>query len=93
MVVNELESGILRYSRRQALMRYAAKMGISEFEACLLIAEAQFQSPDIEPIDFQTAFTLETLTHPESWSIPLRLTLTLALAALVDVALIFWLFG
>lgn len=88
MVVSELEAGFLRYSRREALLKYAAKLRIPEFEACLLIAEAQFQSGDIEPIEFQTAATLETITQPESWSIPLRLTVALAAAIAIDLAVI-----
>lgn len=93
MVVSELEAGFLRYSRREALLRYAGKLNIPEFEACLLIAEAQFRAGDIDPIDFQTAATVETITQPESWSIPLRLAVALAAAAVIDLAVIHLLFG
>ena len=93
MVVSELEAGFLRYSRRQALLEYAAKLGIPEFEACLLIAQAQYHSGDIEPIQFDTAATLDTISHPEAWSIPMRLAFTLAAAIFVDLMLIYWLFG
>ncbi|MGQ9650915.1 MAG: hypothetical protein ACUVXJ_12460 [Phycisphaerae bacterium] len=93
MVVSELEAGFLRYSRREALLKYAAKLKIPEFEACLLIAEAQFHAGDIEPIEFQSAATLETITQPESWSIPLRLAVALAIAAVIDMILIYLLFG
>ena len=40
LVVADLEAGFLRYSRRKALLDYAAKLGIPEFEATLLIAQA-----------------------------------------------------
>lgn len=93
MVVSEVEAGILRYSRRQALMDYAAKLGIPEFEACLLIAEAQYRSSDIEPVHFDTSATLESISRPDAWSIPLRLTFALVTAVLVDVAVIYYLFG
>src|SRR5690606_16644928 len=54
MVVGELEAGFLRYSRRQALLNYAARLGIPEFEANLLIAEAQYNAGDIEPIGLES---------------------------------------
>ncbi|HPD32171.1 MAG TPA: hypothetical protein PLL20_19430 [Phycisphaerae bacterium] len=93
MVVSELEAGFLRYSRREALLKYAAKLKIPEFEACLLIAEAQFHAGDIEPIEFQSAATLEAITQPESWSIPLRLAVALAIATVIDLILVHLLFG
>ena len=80
MVVAELEAGILRYSRRAALMQYAAKLGIPEFEACLLIAEAQYHSSDIEPVCFDAEATLENIMRPDAWSIPMRLTFALVTA-------------
>ena len=93
MVVGELESGFLRYSRRQSLLGYAAKLGIGEFEASLLIAEAQFHASDIEPIQFNTAATLETLTRPDAWSAQMRLVFALTAAIFIDLLLIYWLFG
>ena len=93
MVVGEMEAGFLRYSRRQALLGYAAKLGIPEFEACLLVAEAQYHAGDIEPVDFASAATFEAVTHPEAWSIPMRLAFTLATAIFVDLLLISWLIG
>ena len=71
MVVHELEGGFLRYSRREALMKYAAQLKLAEFEATLLIAEAQY-SPDtletVDPVEFGSAVTLSTATSPERWS-------------------------
>jgi hypothetical protein len=93
MVVSELEAGFLRYSRREVLLKHAASLNIPEFEACLLIAEAQFHSGDIEPIEFQTAATLESITQPEAWSIPLRLAVALAAAVVIDLVVIYLLFG
>ena len=93
MVVSELEAGFLRYSRREALLKYAAKLGIAEFDACLLIAEAQFHSGDIEPIELESSATIETITQPEAWSIPLRLAVALAVAGIIDLIVIHLLFG
>jgi len=93
MVVSELEAGFLRYSRREALLKYATRLGISEFDACLLIAEAQFHSGDIEPIEFESSATIETITQPETWSIPLRLAVALAVAGIIDLIVIHLLFG
>jgi hypothetical protein len=92
MVVSELESGFLRYSRRQALLKYAQVLGIGEFEASLLIAEAQFRSGDIEPASFHTPVDLDSLTRPHTWSIPVRMGFVIAAAILVDLLLIYWIF-
>jgi len=93
MVVSELEAGFLRYSRRKALIDYANKLGIGDFEATLLIAEAQYRSDEIDPVHFTSDFNLENVTRPDAWSIPLRLSFALLIAAFVDLCLIFWLFG
>lgn len=96
MVVHELEGGFLRYSRREALMRYAAQLKIAEFEATLLIAEAQY-SPDtletVDPVEFGSAVTLQTAGRPERWSISLRIAIALFVAAVIDVVIIYLLFG
>jgi hypothetical protein len=93
MVVSELEAGFLRYSRREALLKYAEKLKIPEFEACLLIAEAQFHAGDLDPVQFETEATLDAITRPEAWSIPLRLAIALAAAVVIDLAMICWLFA
>ena len=43
--------------------------------------------------DFASAATFEAVTHPEAWSIPMRLAFTLAAAIFVDLLLISWLIG
>lgn len=88
MVVGELEAGFLRYSRRQALIQYAARLGISEFDANLLIAEAQYHRDEIEPGGFHTPATLESLSQPERWSTPMRLALAIVIAIFIDLLLI-----
>lgn len=92
MVVAQLESGFLRYTSRQSLLKYAAVLGIPEFEASLLIAEAQYRSGEIEPVDFHSAADLDSLTRPDSWSIPLCLTFALVAAIFIDLLLINWFF-
>jgi len=92
MVVGELEAGFLRYSRRQALLKYAEVLGIGEFEASLLIAEAQFHSGDLEPASFHTPVDLDSLTRPDTWSIPLRMGFVISAAIFVDLLLIYWIF-
>lgn len=90
MVVGELEAGFLRYSKREELIRYAANLGLTEFEAMLLIAEAQHNADQIEPLHFQSAATLASLSRPEAWSIPMRLSVALVIAAFIDLVLIYW---
>ena len=90
MVVGELEAGFLRYSKRQDLLRYAAGLNIPEFEACLLIAEAQYRADDIEPVGFNTAKLIDRIDKPVVLSIPLRLGLALIAAVFIDLALIWW---
>lgn len=92
MVVSELEAGFLRYSKRQALLRYAGTLGLSEFDALLLMAEAQHHAREIEPIQFESAATLAAVTRPDAWPIPMRLSFALVAAIFVDLGLIYWLF-
>lgn len=88
MVVSELEAGFLRYSRRQALIAYGRRLGLSEFDANLLIAEAQYHRDEITPTGFTSTINLETVTRPETWSVSLRIGMALAIAIFVDLLLI-----
>jgi len=96
MVVAELEAGFLRYSRRQALMRYAKRIGIGEFDATLLMAEAQFYADQIEPghVDVLLADEAGPFVVSEearAWSAPARLMFAAGTALLVDLVLVYWL--
>ncbi|HSW44220.1 MAG TPA: hypothetical protein VLM89_01460 [Phycisphaerae bacterium] len=91
MVVGSLESGFLRYSKRKALLDYAAKIGISEFDAMLLIAEAQFYSDNIESRQVDASLVADP-PCVEAWSPGTRLLFAVAAAAILDIALICWLF-
>lgn len=90
MVVGELDAGFLRYSKREELIGYAGRLGLTEFEAMLLIAEAQHNADQIEPVHFDSAATLEALSRPEAWSIPMRLSFALIIAVFIDLLLIYW---
>ena len=92
MVVGELESGFLRYSKRKALLDYASRIGISEFDAMLLIAEAQFYADQIEPAQVDSAVVLREPPQVETWSLGTRLLIALGVAVVLDVTLICWLF-
>ena len=93
MVVSSLESGFLRYSSRQSLMKYAGILGIREFEASLLIAEAQFGTNDIAPVAFDSVANLDRLARPDTWSVSLRLTFALAAAIVIDLVVVRLMFG
>ena len=92
MVVGALEAGFLRYSRRQELLRYAKRLNIGEFEAMLLIAEAQYGADDIEPIPLADVTRVGFDTGLQSLNIPIRLSFALVAAICIDLLLIYWLF-
>jgi hypothetical protein len=50
LVAQELEGPILRYSKRQALIREAERRGIGRFEANLIIAAVQHQAGRAAPL-------------------------------------------
>lgn len=92
LVVGELEAGFLRYSRRQALLLAARQLQIPEFEACLLIAEAQFHSDGLDPMTLEQADWIEPTETRTHWSVGQKLSLALATAVLLDLLLVLWLF-
>lgn len=90
LVVASLDAGFLRYSRRQELLQLASRLGIGEFEACLLIAEAQFRSGEIDPVELAET-GLEPNPLPARISISTRIALALAAATFVDLLVVCWL--
>jgi hypothetical protein len=42
LIAASLEGGLLRYSRRQEILRYGGELGFNEFQIHLLIAQVQF---------------------------------------------------
>lgn len=93
MVVGSLESSFLRYSKRKALLEYAARIGISEFDAMLLIAEAQFYSDRIDPATDDGAWLLKEPPQVELWSPGTKLLLAIGIAAVVDAVMIYCFVG
>jgi hypothetical protein len=93
MVVAELEGGLLRYSRRRALIRFADDMGIPPFDANLLIAQAQYRARQLDPIEFDTLLDMPKATHPEVWPAGYRLAFALITAAIVNLLVIAWIVG
>ena len=90
VVVASLDAGFLRYSRRAELIELAGRLGIGEFEACLLIAEAQFRSGEIDPVEFAES-GLSPTPVAEGISTSTKIALALAAAAFVDVLVVCWL--
>lgn len=91
MVMAELEGGLLRYSRRRALLRYAEDIGIAAFDANLLIAQAQHRARQLDPIEFDTMLDFPTATHPEAWPAGYRLLFALVTAGILNLMLVAWL--
>ncbi len=92
LVVASLDGGFLRYSRRQELIEIGRRLGFGEFEACLLIAEAQFRSGDIDPVDVGHYSDLQEPPAAAGLRISTQISLALLVAFAVDVAIISWLF-
>ncbi len=93
MVIAELEGGLLRYSRRRELQRYAEEIGIPAFDANLLIAEAQHRARRHEPIDIdpnQEYPPGPTLARPTALTAGLWLLSALLFAAVVNAVLLGW---
>ncbi len=94
MVIAELEGGILRYSRRRALQRYADDIGIPAFDANLLIAEAQHQARRNEPLELDvTPEVPPPLPRAEAFSAGHWLAVVILTALVLDLILLAWLRG
>ncbi len=88
MVVDELARGPLPYRRRRKLMQYAAQIDIRPFDASLLIAEAQLEAGQLDPIHFQRPETITPLIHPERWPLWFKMTAAAIIVLLVNMTLI-----
>lgn len=91
LVVHSLDAGFLRYSRRQELLRVAEQLGFDEFEACLLIAEAQFHSDSIHPAEAGNLEGYDVAPIARKLTVSTWVVSALVLATLLDVVLIIWL--
>ncbi|MBI4579148.1 MAG: hypothetical protein HY718_05555 [Planctomycetes bacterium] len=90
MVVASLDAGFLRYSRRQELLKTAARLGIPEFEACLLIAEAQFRSGEIDPVEAGD-YAADAKEVSSRLTVSRQIILALVVAAFIDLIIVCWL--
>ncbi|HOA74977.1 MAG TPA: hypothetical protein PL151_15750 [Phycisphaerae bacterium] len=91
LVVHSLDAGFLRYSRRQELLRIAAQLGFGEFEACLMIAEAQFHSDQIDPAEAGNLASYDVTPVARGVLTTAQIAAALIAAAVVDAILILWL--
>ena len=94
MVKAEMEAGVLRHSKRRRLLRFAAVMGIAEFEAQLMIAQVQTATPGQQSPQLLTAQEVrEKLRQAQQYhSTMKRILFASAAAAALNLIMIHWLF-
>ncbi len=94
MVKAEMEAGVLRHSKRRRLLRFAAVMGITEFEAQLMIAQVQTAAPGPQPPQLLTALEVrEKLRQAQQYHLTMKKILfASAGAAALNLIIIHWLF-
>ena len=94
MVKAEMEAGVLRHSKRRRLLRFAAVMGIAEFEAQLMIAQVQTAASGEQPPQLLTAQGVrEKLRHAQQYHLTMKkILLASAGAAALNLIIIHWLF-
>jgi hypothetical protein len=86
LIASSLEGGLLRYSRRQAILERAAELGFNEFQAQLLIAQEQFGDHQIT-VPPRLKLSRKTRAHPRTWA---RATATGVVALAVFLYLVHW---
>jgi hypothetical protein len=94
MVKADMEAGLLRYSKRRRLVRYAAKMGIPEFEAQLIMAQARTSGDPQGSVRPLTPEEIrDTLRRARQYNLTMRkILIATAAAAAVNLMTINWLF-
>jgi hypothetical protein len=85
LVAAAIEDGLLRYSRRQELLRIGREMGLSAFQVHLIIAEEQVGQAQLKPRTTQPAKT-ETTTRSNAIN---QTRLNFAAAGLLALGLFF----
>ncbi len=92
MVKADMEAGLLRYSKRRRLVRYAAKLGIAEFEAQLIMARVR--TGHQEPVRLLTSDEIgDALRQARQYNLTMRkILIATAAAAAVNLMTINWLF-
>jgi hypothetical protein len=89
LIAASLESGLMRHSRRQAILERAGELGLNEFQAHLLIAQVQFGDEEIQPMP-RLVWPSERQANPRAWA---RLAGVGVLALTMFLGLIQWLRG
>lgn len=69
LIADSLEDGLLRYSRRQAILERARELGLSEFQAQLLIAQVQFGDHEITALP-ELGGPRKAPHNPRAWARP-----------------------
>ncbi len=94
MVKAEMEAGLLRYSKRRRLVRYAAKIRIPEFEAQLIMARVRTEAGRNGPVRPLTPEGIrDSLKRARQYNLTMRkIVIATAAAAAVNLMTINWLF-
>jgi hypothetical protein len=88
LIAASLEDGLLRHSRRQHILETAREVGISDFQAQLLIADVQFGQPADGATGKRTV-----RRHPDRAATVTRVAGIGALAAAIFLMLVRWIQG
>lgn len=67
LIVASLEDGLLRCSRRQAILERAQELGLGEFQAQLLIAQVQFGEPGLPSVPVRVS-AVQRSTDTRAWA-------------------------
>ena len=94
MIKADLEAGLLRYSKRRRLVRYAAKMGIPGLEAQLIMAQVRTGAGPQGPVRPLTPEEIrDSLRRARQYNLTMRkILIATAAAAAVNLMTINWLF-
>ncbi len=91
LILAQLDAGLLRYSKRLQLIKLAKQWSISEFEANLIIAHAQYHLGKGKALDLTIRTDHQRPRRSERFfSILIRTGLIILLALLLDWLLIRW---
>lgn len=91
LVLAQLDAGLLRYSKRLQLIKLAKQWSISEFEANLIIAHAQYHLGKGQALDLTIRTDQQRPSRSEKFfSILIRTGLIILVALLLDWLLIRW---
>ncbi len=91
LILAQLDGGLLRYSKRLQLIKLAKQWSISEFEANLIIAHAQYHLGKLDAPDLTIRTDQKSPSRSEKiFSMLIRTGVIILLALLLDWLLIRW---